>query len=79
MYPGCGGIGSEKCGIVVYKYGSIEGVYQHIEELKGKQKERLLCCQDTVFLSKELVTINTEVPTEINAGDLSWERYKMTC
>lgn len=30
-----------------------------------------MCCQDTVFLSKELVTINTEVPMEVNAEDLA--------
>ena len=68
--PGCDGVGPKSAAALIYKYGSIEGVYQHIEELKGKQKERLLCCQSTVFLSKELVTINTEVPTEVNAEDL---------
>ena len=69
--PGCDGVGPKSAATLIYKYGSIEGVYQHIDELKGKQKERLLCCQDTVFLSKELVTINTEVPTDVNAEDLA--------
>ncbi len=69
--PGCDGVGPKSAATLIYKYGSIEGVYQHIDELKGKQKERLLCCQDTVFLSKELVTINTEVPMEVNAEDLA--------
>ena len=69
--PGCDGVGPKSAATLIYKYGSIEGVYQHIDELKGKQKERLLCCQDTVFLSKELVTINTEVPTDVNVEDLA--------
>ena len=68
--PGCAGIGPKSAATLIYKYGSIEGVYRHIEELKGKQKESLLCCQNTVFLSKELVTINTEVPTDISVADL---------
>lgn len=68
--PGCEGVGPKSAATLIYKYGSIEGVYQHIDELKGKQKERLLCCQNTVFLSKELVTINTEVPTDVNVADL---------
>ncbi|WP_410492084.1 DNA polymerase I [Butyricimonas synergistica] len=68
--PGCAGIGPKSAATLIYKYGSIEGVYRHIEELKGKQKESLLCCQNTVFLSKELVTINTEVPTDVNVADL---------
>lgn len=69
--PGCSGIGPKSAATLIYKYGSIEGVYQHIDELKGKQKESLLCCQSTVFLSKELVTINTEVPVDVNVADLS--------
>lgn len=68
--PGCDGVGPKSAATLIYKYGSIEGVYQHIDELKGKQKERLLGCQKTVFLSKELVTINTEVPMEVKAEDL---------
>ena len=72
--PGCNGIGPKSAASLIYKYGSIEGIYEHIDELKGKQKERLIACQPTVFLSKELVTINTDVPTAISA-----ERYGMKC
>ena len=68
--PGCCGIGPKSASALIYKYGSIEGIYQHIDELKGKQRENLLTCQPTVFLSKELVTINSEVPVNISAGDL---------
>lgn len=74
--PGCAGVGPKSAAALIYKYGSIEGIYQHIEDLKGKQKERLLCCQNTVFLSKELVTINTEVPTDVNVLDLSLGEIK---
>lgn len=68
--PGCSGIGPKSAASLIYKYESIEGIYRHIEELKGKQKENLLCCRDTVFLSKELVTINSEVPLELEPNDL---------
>lgn len=68
--PGCNGIGPKSAASLIYKYGSIEGIYEHIDELKGKQKERLIACQPTVFLSKELVTINTDVPTAISAEEL---------
>ena len=74
--PGCAGVGPKSAAALIYKYGSIEKIYQHIEDLKGKQKERLLCCQNTVFLSKELVTINTEVPTDVNVVDLSLGEIK---
>ena len=40
--PGCDGVGPKSAATLIYKYGSIEGVYQHIDELKGKQKSA--CC-----------------------------------
>lgn len=68
--PGCAGIGPKTAASLVYKYGDIEGIYEHIDELKGKQKERLIECKDTVMLSKSLVTICTSVPNEISIDDL---------
>lgn len=68
--PGCSGIGPKSAAALVYKYGDIDGIYAHIDELKGKQKENLLRCQPTVHLSRTLVTINSEVPVGIQPGDL---------
>ena len=71
--PGCSGIGPKSAASLVYKYGSIDAIYEHIDELKGKQKENLLCCQPTVQLSRTLVTICTEVPTDKSTDDLKKE------
>lgn len=68
--PGCSGIGPKSAASLVYKYGNIDGIYENIDELKGKQKENLLCCKPTVHLSRTLVTICTEVPTELQPDDL---------
>ena len=68
--PGCAGIGPKSASSLVYKYGDIDGIYAHIDELKGKQKENLLTCQPTVQLSRTLVTICTEVPTDITTDRL---------
>lgn len=68
--PGCSGIGPKSAAALVYKYGDIDGIYAHIEELKGKQKENLLNCQPTVHLSRTLVTINSDVPLPLTAEDL---------
>lgn len=68
--PGCAGVGPKTAASLVYKYGDIEGIYDHIDELKGKQKERLIECRDTVMLSKKLVTICTSVPTDITIDEL---------
>ncbi|WP_302303845.1 DNA polymerase I [Culturomica massiliensis] len=71
--PGCSGIGPKSAASLVYKYGDIDGIYAHIDELKGKQRENLLNCQPTVHLSRTLVTINSEVPTDYSASDLEKE------
>ncbi len=68
--PGCAGIGPKSAASLVYKYGDIDGIYAHIDELKGKQRQNLLDCQSTVQLSRTLVTICTEVPTEITPKEL---------
>lgn len=68
--PGCSGIGPKSAASLVYKYGDIDGIYAHIDELKGKQRQNLLDCQPTVRMSRDLVTICTEVPTEITVGEL---------
>lgn len=68
--PGCSGIGPKSAASLVYKYGDIDGIYEHIDELKGKQRQNLLDCQPTVHLSRTLVTICTEVPTELTPDEL---------
>ncbi|MDE6451793.1 MAG: DNA polymerase I, partial [Odoribacter sp.] len=68
--PGCSGIGPKSAASLVYKYGDIDGIYAHIDELKGKQRQNLLDCQPTVHLSRTLVTICTEVPTDLTPADL---------
>ena len=69
--PGCAGIGAKGATMLIEQYDSIEGVYQHVDELKGKQKESLLACREKVFLSRELVTICREVPVGIRVEDLA--------
>ncbi len=67
--PGVPGIG-EKTGIKLIKaYNSIENVYQHIDELKGKMAINLKENKDKAFLSKELATICTDCELDIKLED----------
>lgn len=59
--PGVKGIGEKTASKLIARYSSLEGVYNNIGELKGKQKENLENCKDNAFLSRELVTIKTDV------------------
>ena len=64
--PGCPGIGPKTAMKLIGDYHSIDGIYQNIEELKGKQKENLIEFKEQVYLSRELVIINSDVPCDID-------------
>ncbi|HZK97055.1 MAG TPA: 5'-3' exonuclease H3TH domain-containing protein, partial [Prolixibacteraceae bacterium] len=55
--PGCPGIGPKTAMKLVSEFGSIEGVYQNINKLKGKQKESLEQFEEQVRMSRTLATI----------------------
>src|SRR5690554_397569 len=64
--PGIPGVGEKTAKALVKKYGSLEGLYENVEDLKGKQKENVINFRDQAFLSKKLATIITdlEIPFE---------------
>ena len=64
--PGVPGIGPKTAAILLEKYGSIEGVLANTHELKGKQKENLEQFAAQAILSKELATIDINVPIEFD-------------
>ncbi len=64
--PGIPGIGEKTAKVLVQKYGSMEGLYEHIHELKGKQKENVENYREQAFLSKRLATIDLNVPIEFD-------------
>jgi DNA polymerase-1 len=69
--PGAPGIGEKTAMKLVGQYESIENLYKHIEEIKGKQKEKLEENKEQVLLSKELVTIKLDVPIKIDPKSLT--------
>lgn len=60
--PGCPGIGPKTAMKLISEYGSIDGVYEHLDQLKGKVRENLITFRDQVYLSRQLVTIDQQVP-----------------
>ena len=68
--PGCPGIGPKTAMKLVGEFGSVEGVYENIGKLKGKQKESLEQFEDQVRMSRKLAEIILDVPLEFNQKDL---------
>ncbi|WP_329468856.1 DNA polymerase I [Exiguobacterium sp. 9-2] len=68
--PGIPGIGEKTAVKLISAYGSVEGLYEHVEDLKGKQKEKVIANEELARLSKELATIKVDVPLETTLDDL---------
>jgi DNA polymerase I len=65
--PGVAGIGPKGAIPLIQQYGSIEGIYEHIDEIeKPALKNKLIAGRDNAFISKELATIHCLVPLEFN-------------
>jgi DNA polymerase-1 len=63
--PGVHGIGDKGAAKLVSEYGSLEGIYENIDRIANKrQREALLQDRDQAFLSRQLVTIKTDVPLD---------------
>ncbi|HHJ10307.1 MAG TPA: DNA polymerase I [Bacteroidetes bacterium] len=64
--PGAPGIGEKTAKKLINQYGSLEKLYDHIDELSGKLKNTLMQYRDQIFLSRDLVTIRTDVPVSFD-------------
>lgn len=69
--PGVPGIGEKTAIPLIQKYGSLEALYEHVDEIPQKAlREKLINNRELAFLSKQLVTIHTDVPVTINFHEL---------
>lgn len=68
--PGIPGIGEKTSKKLVAQYGSVEGLIEHADELKGKQKENVINYAEQGLLSKKLATIITDIDVEFDEKDL---------
>ncbi|MBS1233952.1 MAG: polA [Bacteroidetes bacterium] len=64
--PGAPGIGEKTAKELIVKYGTIENLFDHIHELKGKQRDSIEKNREQIILSKKLATLETHVPMEID-------------
>lgn len=70
--PGIYGIGTKTAHSIIEKYNDLDYIYKHIDniDIKPLIKEKLKNNKDVAILSKELATINTNVPIMLNYNSL---------
>lgn len=77
--PGVPGIGEKTALKLIQEYGSIENLYEKLENnedhLKGKQREKIVDNKELAFMSKTLGTINLNVPITDNLEDFKVEEW----
>ncbi len=66
--PGVRGVGPQTATQLIQRFGSIENLYQHLDEIKGKLKERLKDSKEEAFLSKKLVILEKNVPLKFDTS-----------
>ena len=71
--PGVTGIGPKNGVKLITTYGNLEGIYENIDEIKGKQKEKLLTDKENAFISRELATVKRELDVEYDKNKLKFE------
>ncbi len=62
--PGVKGIGEVGAKKLIEQWGSVEEILAHLDEVKGKTREKLEASRDQMLLSLDLVTIRTDVPLD---------------
>ena len=72
--PGAPGIGEKTSQKLIAAYGNIEGLFEHTNDLKGKQKENIENNIEQIKLSKVLATINIDVPVEFDLSEMTLEK-----
>ena len=74
--PGVKGIGEKTAINLLTKYGSLDGVYENIDSITGKTKEKLELDKENAYKSFDLATIYREVPLDFTLDDCVYTGYR---
>lgn len=69
--PGVRGIGPKGAVKLLSDFETLDGIYEHIDEIKGATQKKLIESKDIAFLSRKLVTIVSDVPLQV-----TFDEYK---
>lgn len=68
--PGVEGIGEKTAKTLIADYGTLDGVYNNIDKIGGKLKEKLIAGKDSAYLSYTLATIKTDCDLPLTLDDM---------
>lgn len=75
--PGVKGIGKKGATDLLQAYGSLDGIYNHLEEIKGTKQTLLREQKEQAYFSQMLATIKTDIPLPISLGECVAQDFKL--
>lgn len=77
--PGVNGIGPKTAVELIERFGSLDGIYEHLTEIsQQKRRETLEKEKDVAYLSKELATVRDDVPLKMSWADMDYKGPRLT-
>ena len=73
--PGVPGVGEKTAISLLQQFGTLDGIYGRLDEVKGKLRERLIEHRDSAFMSREIGRIVTDLPVELGLEEARTGRY----
>lgn len=73
--PGVKGIGEKGAKMLIRQFGSIENIYENIDQVKGAMKDKLIEHKEMALISKKLATIITDAPIEWKEDDFILKEF----
>ena len=73
--PGVPGVGPKTASKLLAKYGTMEGLYEHVDELKGKQRQNVEDNRELAFLSRRVATISRDVDFELDLEQAAFPAF----
>lgn len=69
--PGIAGVGEKTAKTLIQTYGNLDSLYQNVEELKGKLKEKIVNGKESAYLSRTLATIDVNSPIDTDVSKMA--------
>ena len=76
--PGVKGIGEKGALKLLHEYETLDGIYEHIDDIKGSTHEKLVNDKEQAYFSYKLATIDKNAPIEVEFEDLKYDGPKVT-
>src|SRR5256885_1052193 len=73
--PGVPGVGEKTAIQLLQQFGSLDAIYDHLDEVKGKLRDRLAEHRESAFLSREVGSIVIDLPVELDLESARTGRY----